>query len=296
MEVQHMPELPEVETMKKTLNDLIVGKKIKKVTVSLPRIVQYPDDIQLFCKQLTSHSVIEVKRRGKFLRFLIGPFVLVSHLRMEGTYGLYNSDDPIDKHTHVIFHFFDQTELRYKDVRQFGTMHLYPTEEDFRSKPLNTLGLEPLDTRFTFDAFQRAIANRNVKIKVVLLNQKYIVGLGNIYVDEVLFHAQIHPEQTASCLSLIQLKNLYAAIVLILTKAVKAGGSSIKSYVNGQGKSGHFQHQLLIYGRKQQPCTRCCEPIQKSVVGGRGTHYCMRCQPLVVDRKHEHTQQKNFSV
>ncbi|ANS73759.1 5-hydroxymethyluracil DNA glycosylase [Paenibacillus yonginensis] len=275
-----MPELPEVETVRRTLTQLITGKKIKKVTVNLARIIQRPDDTKLFSQELEGHVITCVGRRGKFLRIEMDNLVLVSHLRMEGRYGLYRSDEPVEKHTHVIFHFTDGTELRYRDVRQFGTMHLFAPGEEFRNKPLQKLGLEPLDEGFTLEALRKVLAGRKTKIKVALLNQEYIVGLGNIYVDEALFRAGIHPERPADSLRDEEWTALYQSIISTLTEAVEAGGSSIKSYVNGQGEMGMFQQQLQIYGRKNESCSRCGGVIEKSVVGGRGTHYCPRCQQL----------------
>ncbi|WIV20565.1 DNA-formamidopyrimidine glycosylase [Paenibacillus polygoni] len=275
-----MPELPEVETVKKTLNSLIVGKYIDRVTVHLPRIIQRPDDIDAFAMELVGHTIQGVERRGKFLRIILDGLVLVSHLRMEGRYGLYSEDEPLEKHTHVVFHFSDGTELRYKDVRQFGTMHLFPTGEDLTNKPLMKLGLEPLDESFTLDAFRKAIGKRSTKIKTALLNQEYVVGIGNIYVDESLFRAGIHPEQPANTLTDEQFELLHQSIIDTLLEAVQAGGSTIKSYVNGQGEMGMFQHQFKIYGRQNQPCEQCGTMIVKTVVGGRGTHTCPRCQVL----------------
>ena len=276
-----MPELPEVETVKRTLNSLIVGKYIDRVTVHLPRIIQRPDDIDAFAMELVGHTIQGVERRGKFLRIILDGLVLVSHLRMEGRYGLYPEDEPLEKHTHVVFHFSDGTELRYKDVRQFGTMHLFRTGEDLTNKPLMKLGLEPLDESFTLEAFRKAIGKRSTKIKVALLNQEYVVGIGNIYVDESLFKVGIHPEQPANTLTDEQFELLHQSIIDTLLEAVQAGGSTIKSYVNGQGEVGMFQHQFKIYGRQNQPCEHCGTMIVKTVVGGRGTHTCPRCQVLV---------------
>ncbi|WP_019640340.1 DNA-formamidopyrimidine glycosylase [Paenibacillus fonticola] len=273
-----MPELPEVETVRRTLSGLIVGKTIESVTVSLPRIIQRPDDIKRFELELTGHTIVEVGRRGKFLRIVMDQLVLVSHLRMEGRYGLYDRNDALEKHTHVIFRFTDGTELRYKDVRQFGTMHLFVPGEEFKEKPLVKLGIEPLESTFTADALRELLFKRSTKIKVALLNQEYVVGLGNIYVDEALFRAKIHPERPANTLTNQEWIVLHEAIITTLSDAVEAGGSSIKSYVNGQGEMGMFQHSLQIYGRKDEPCTNCGHPIEKSVVGGRGTHYCPICQ------------------
>ncbi|ASA20336.1 DNA-formamidopyrimidine glycosylase [Paenibacillus donghaensis] len=278
-----MPELPEVETVRRTLKALITGKQIQHVTVRLPRIIQRPDDIQAFANLLAGHTIMDVERRGKFLRFILDGLVMVSHLRMEGRYGLYLQGDVLDKHTHVVFHFTDGTELRYHDVRQFGTMHLFQTGEDLQLKPLAKLGQEPLDPSFTLERFKEIVSSKSTKIKPLLLNQEYIVGIGNIYVDESLHLAGIHPETGAKALSDEQLEHLHQAIVSTLTEAVAAGGSSVKSYVNGQGESGTFQQQLLIYGRKNQPCTTCGTMIEKTVVAGRGTHYCPSCQrPSVI--------------
>ncbi|MBD0381317.1 DNA-formamidopyrimidine glycosylase [Paenibacillus sedimenti] len=275
-----MPELPEVETVKRTLNMLVAGKTIEHVQVRLPRIIQKPDDIHLFEVLLQGQTIQTIERRGKFLRFVLDDYVMVSHLRMEGRYGLYQGDDPLELHTHVLFRFTDGTELRYKDVRQFGTMHLFPKGDELKQAPLHKLGLEPLDEAFTFEAFRERIANRSTKIKPLLLNQEYIVGIGNIYVDESLFLAGIHPEREASSLTRKELEALHEAIVRTLLDSVEVGGSSIKSYVNGQGEIGLFQHQLNIYGRQSEPCKKCGSEIYKTVVGGRGTHICPACQPL----------------
>lgn len=275
-----MPELPEVETIKRTLNELIVDKHIDHVTVNLPRIIQRPDDIQAFAMELADHRITGVERRGKFLRILLDGLVLVSHLRMEGRYGLYSQHDPVEKHTHVIFHFKDGTELRYQDVRQFGTMHLFPAGQDLLEKPLNKLGLEPMDEAFTPEMLRAAVGTRSTSIKAALLNQSYVVGIGNIYVDESLFKAGIHPAQPAKSLTDSQFHVLHEAIVSTLGASIQVGGSSIKSFVNGQGKTGDFQHQLQIYGRNAKPCINCGTLIEKSVVAGRGTHHCPVCQPL----------------
>jgi formamidopyrimidine-DNA glycosylase len=281
-----MPELPEVETVKRTLNQLVVGKTIERVSVRLARIIQRPSDTEQFAALLAGETIRAIERRGKFLRFIMDHLVMVSHLRMEGRYGLFQSSDEIDKHTHVIFHFTDGTELRYKDVRQFGTMHLFqPPGEELREKPLAKLGLEPLDESFTFERFRDAIAHRPTKIKPLLLNQEYIVGIGNIYVDESLFRAGLHPERLANALSRDELARLYESIRSTLQEAVDAGGSSVKSYVNGQGEMGMFQQQLRVYGRKDEPCYECGQPILRTVIGGRGTHYCAHCQPLKRRRK-----------
>ncbi len=279
-----MPELPEVETVKRTLQMLVKGKTIASVSVELPRIIRLPGEPEEFARLLEGQTIRDVERRGKFLRFLLDDMVLVSHLRMEGRYGVYPAEAPRELHTHVLFHFTDGTDLRYKDVRQFGTMHLFRTGEDLVSPPLHKLGLEPLDQAFTLAAFTARIAGRSTKIKPLLLNQEVIVGIGNIYADEALYTAGIHPARTADSLSPAELKRLHRAVVDTLAESVQAGGSSIKSYVNGQGEMGMFQHQLKAYGRKNEPCGHCGRPIEKTVLAGRGTHFCPHCQPEVTRR------------
>lgn len=274
-----MPELPEVETVKRTLNLLVQGKTIQRVSVLLPRIIQKPAEPEVFARLLEGQTICGVERRGKFLRILLEDVTLVSHLRMEGRYGVYRSEETLEPHTHVVFHFTDGTELRYKDVRQFGTMHIFAKGEEWNRPPLHKLGWEPFDPDFTLAAFARLLKGRSTKIKPLLLNQEIVVGIGNIYADEALHAAGIHPARAASSLTRRETARLYEAIVGTLREAVEAGGSSIKSYVNGQGEMGMFQHRLKAYGCKDEPCQNCGRPIEKIVLAGRGTHYCPKCQP-----------------
>jgi formamidopyrimidine-DNA glycosylase len=276
-----MPELPEVETVRRGLEALIIGKTIDRVTVNLGRIIRRPDDVEEFKLILQGLTIDKVARRGKHLLIEAGDITLVSHLRMEGRYGLYASDDPVEKHTHVIFHFTDGTELRYKDVRQFGTMDIVP-RGDFSALPgLVTLGPEPLDEWFTVDVLRDQIKKRRSgKMKALLLDQSFVAGLGNIYVDEVLFASGIHPEASVTDLTDEQIVRLRDSIVEVLEQSVRLGGSSIKSYVNGYGQEGGMQHQLRVYGQENKPCPRCGTLIEKTRVAGRGTHVCPACQPL----------------
>jgi formamidopyrimidine-DNA glycosylase len=277
---KEMPELPEVETVKRTLASLVIGKTIQQVTVSLPRIIRRPDDIHLFSEQLAGTTISRVERRGKFLKLFADPYVLVSHLRMEGKYRLADQSEPVEKHVHVIFHFTDGTELRYKDVRQFGTMDLFLLGEEDQKEPLKKLGPEPLEDSFTLEWFSANLNKKSTKIKVLLLNQHFLVGLGNIYVDESLHKAKIHPERPANTLNEQEIATLYTNIRDTLQTAIDAGGSSVRSYVNGQGEMGYFQLQIQVYGRKNEPCHSCGNPISRIIVGGRGTHICNTCQTI----------------
>ncbi|MCD8501087.1 MAG: DNA-formamidopyrimidine glycosylase [Bacillaceae bacterium] len=273
-----MPELPEVETVKRTLKKLIIGKTINDVQILWPKMIKRPDDVQEFIQRLIGQSILDVGRRAKFLKIILENYVIVSHLRMEGRYGLYSSNDCIDKHTHVIFQFDDCTELRYQDVRKFGTMHLFVKGEEDHLLPLVQLGIEPFDEKFSVEKLIELLHASNRKVKVTLLDQTKLVGLGNIYVDEALYRANIHPETLAKDLTSSEISVLHHEIVTTLKEAIEKGGSSIKSYVNGQGEMGMFQQQLYVYGKKGELCQKCSIPIEKTVVGGRGTHYCPQCQ------------------
>lgn len=275
-----MPELPEVETVRRTLEQLVLGKEIKEVSVFWPKIIKAPEPVEQFQDALRGQTIRNIGRRGKFLIFTLDDYAMVSHLRMEGKYGVHAKDEPYDKHTHVIFTFTDGSELRYRDVRKFGTMHLFTKGEEMGQMPLFHLGPEPLSDEFTVEGLSTNLAKTSRKIKPVLLDQTVVVGIGNIYVDEALFRSGIHPERKASSLTPEEIKTLHAEIIATLSEAVEKGGSTIRSYVNSQGQIGMFQLELNVYGRKGENCKICGTPLEKLVVAGRGTHICPSCQPL----------------
>jgi formamidopyrimidine-DNA glycosylase len=276
-----MPELPEVETVRRTLIELVVNKQIKKVSITWPKMIKHPVEVVQFSDALSGETIQDIGRRGKFLIIYTDHYALISHLRMEGKYALYDSDEPIDKHTHVIFHFNDGSELRYRDVRKFGTMHLYKIGDEFTQLPLSQLGPEPLDEGFNIELLFEKLSRTKRTIKAALLDQTVIVGLGNIYVDEALFRAKLHPERLANTLTKDEVNRLFEQIVATLSEAVDKGGSTIRSYVNSQGKMGMFQLELFVYGRKGEDCRICGVPLERKVVGGRGTIYCPNCQKLL---------------
>ncbi|KZZ85941.1 DNA-formamidopyrimidine glycosylase [Bacillus sp. SJS] len=275
-----MPELPEVETVRRTLSELIIGKSIAEIEVRWPKMIKRPDDVLQFQDALKGQTIQDIGRRGKFLMFSLDDYVLVSHLRMEGKYGLYQDGEEAGKHTHVIFRFSDGTHLRYDDVRKFGTMHLFEKGTEQLDLPLSQLGPEPFSNEFSRDYLAEKLSRTNRMIKVVLLDQRIVTGLGNIYVDEALFRAGVHPDKPAKELSIEEINVLRDKIIATLNEAVEQGGSTIRSYLNSQGKMGMFQLKLYVYGRKGEPCKQCGTPIEKKTTGGRGTHYCPICQPL----------------
>ncbi|WAA10178.1 DNA-formamidopyrimidine glycosylase [Fervidibacillus albus] len=275
-----MPELPEVETIRRTLQTVVIGKTIDQVHVFWPNIIKEPADSEEFSLMLKGQTCRNVLRKGKFLIFHFDDLALVSHLRMEGKYILFPKDEPMDSHTHVVFRFTDDTELHYRDVRKFGTMHIFPIGTEFDHLPLSKLGPEVFDPEFSNGYFSSVLKKTTRKIKPVLLDQTIVSGLGNIYVDEALFRASIHPERFAHSLTKLESNRLRKEMIRLLQEAVEKGGSTIRTYINSQGKIGTFQFELQVYGKEKTPCIRCGTEIQKTKVGGRGTHYCPTCQKL----------------
>ncbi|HLR79091.1 MAG TPA: DNA-formamidopyrimidine glycosylase [Bacillota bacterium] len=273
-----MPELPEVETIRQTLQQLIRNRTIEHVQVHWSNIIKAPDDAEQFKHLLVGQTIRNIGRRGKFLLFELDDYTLVSHLRMEGKYSVHSQDDPLKKHTHIIFSFTNGEELRYNDVRKFGTMHLFHKGDERSNKPLNQLGPEPFDETFTFTYFYEKLQRTSRAIKVALLDQSIVSGLGNIYVDETLFKANVHPLKRANDLTEQEVKTIQEKATSTLRAAVEKGGTTIRSYVNGQGEMGMFQQDLFVYGKENEPCKTCHRPIVKIKVGGRGTHLCTICQ------------------
>lgn len=276
-----MPELPEVETVRKGLEKLVIGKTIQEVTILWPRIIEAPE-AEIFALKLVGQRLEKMERRGKYLLFKFTDHDMISHLRMEGKYETHDSADPVDKHTHVIFKFTDGTELRYLDVRKFGRMTLVEKNQGINYKSILALGPEPVPTEFKLKPFREGLKKHHKAIKPLLLDQRLVTGLGNIYVDEALWEAKIHPEQPADSLNGKEVSKLYYAIIDVLGRAVEAGGTTIRSYLNALGEAGTFQVSLNVYGQTNQPCPRCGTPIKKIKVAQRGTHFCPKCQTLKV--------------
>ncbi|GAE93002.1 formamidopyrimidine-DNA glycosylase [Gracilibacillus boraciitolerans JCM 21714] len=277
-----MPELPEVETIRQTLKQLTIGKTIQTVDIYWPKIIQEPDDYHHFIDLIKNQTIHDIRRKGgKFLLFDLNQHVLVSHLRMEGKYGgVYPQREELMAHTHVVFHFTDGTDLRYRDVRKLGTMHLQERGTELTKKPLLLVAQDPLEADFSLQTFQKKVQKSERNIKNILLDQSVIAGLGNIYVDETLFMAGIHPLTKGLSVTDEQVIQIVEASVATLKDAVKQGGTTIRSYVNSQGQIGMFQQKLNVYGQNDKACRKCEDTIMKIKVNGRGTHYCPSCQPI----------------
>lgn len=274
-----MPELPEVETVRRGLVSLVIGKTIRKVDVLWPKIIEAPE-VDEFRNDLVGETIENISRRGKYLIFHFTHYDMVSHLRMEGKYEFFSEATPLNKHSHVRFIFTDGSELIYNDVRKFGRMSLMRKDTGLLYKGIQQLGPEPTEENFDLVEFEKRLKKAHTMIKPLLLNQKIVAGLGNIYVDEVLWLSKIHPEQPANILTSAEIEVLHQAIIAVITKAKEAGGTTIRTYLNALGEAGHFQQELNVYGQTGIPCPRCGTPIAKTKVAQRGTHYCPHCQQL----------------
>lgn len=273
-----MPELPEVETIRRQLAPKVAGRKIIAVEIGLPRLIKYPD-AESFRRDLAGKTIVQLERRGKYLLFKIEDGrTLVVHLRMTGRLYYQPEDIPRDKFTHVVFRLDNGYELRYADIRTLGTLDLVTEQELPQLKGLYLMGPEPLTADFNPAYFAKIMAGRKGKVKALLLNQQLIGGLGNIYVDESLAMAGIHPERQASSLSADEISKLYEAVNSVIQDGILHGGTSFRDYVDGEGKTGKHQLHLRVYGRKNQPCSICGTAIERLEVAGRGSHFCPHCQ------------------
>lgn len=273
-----MPELPEVETIKRSLTPYVVGGTITGVQVFNPAvIISYK--AEEFSHVLKGKKVLALDRRGKYLIFtLTDGYTLSWHLGMTGRLLWLNSQERIERHTHLILNFDSHGQLRFVDVRRFGRCYLAGKGSPAYPEGLARLGLEPLSPAFTPETLKEIIRSKKRSLKSLLLDQHHIAGLGNIYSDEALFGAGIHPLRPAYALSDEEIGRLYEAIVKVLQEGIASGGTSIRDYVDGTGRKGDYQNRLSVYGRKDQPCPRCGETIKSLKISGRTSYFCPRCQ------------------
>ena len=268
-----MPELPEVETVRKALKKEVLNKKILSASIYWSNIIAYPE-VKEFEKKIKNQVILDINRYGKWLMFELNDYYLLSHLRMEGKYFIRKNIDPKEKHEHVIFHFSDNTDLRYNDTRKFGKMYLINKSEVYNVKPLKDLGLEPWDKKLKEKYLKDKFHHKPIKTE--LLDQSIIVGIGNIYADEILFMCKINPLKMANTLTKKECQNIIDNTRNILSKAIEKGGTTIKSYTSSEGVHGRFQSELLVHTKKE--CPECKSTITKITVGGRGTYFCPKCQ------------------
>ncbi|MEW5800917.1 MAG: DNA-formamidopyrimidine glycosylase [bacterium] len=271
-----MPELPEVETIIRSLSPHILGRSVFGIKIFLPKIIQAER-----CEaSLIGKTLINIFRLGKniILEFSEGWYARI-HLKMTGQLLLNHAGDSIEKHTHVIF-FLDggELELRYRDIRQFGFIQVMTCAEFTAWCESNPIGPDPLD--IPFPRFLERLRSKKGKIKTVLLDQKFLGGLGNIYVDETLYRAGIHPESSPALLPCEKIRSLHRKMQSVLRAAIHHKGSSVRDYVEASGEKGHYQNLHRVYGKTGTSCPQCGTRIEKIRVAGRGTYLCPHCQKL----------------
>ena len=290
-----MPELPEVETVVRGLNRLILKKKIAQVKHDWPK--SFPNlekDVNDF---MIGAEISKVQRRGKAIIIeLNNGWALVTHLRMTGqmvyrgeeNWGAGHPNDDFlndlpNKSTRVEIDFEDQTKLFFNDQRKFGYIKLLPEPEIEELSFFQKLGPEPLEDNFTVEIFkERLLKKKNSLVKPTILDQSVIAGVGNIYADEALWRAKIHPETRIKVFSNIDFKNLHESIRFVMNKSIEKGGSTDRNYVNADGSRGNYLEYAAVYHKNGQPCKRCGTEISKIRVGGRGTHFCENCQKIKI--------------
>lgn len=271
-----MPELPEVESVVQDIVPFVVGKRVKKIEVLSPRIIQ--TDEKKFLKEIIGSVISHIERRGKYiLIYLANKKILVVHLRMTGGL-IFTIPEKSSSHSYVRVRFVldDKSELLYVDSRTLGTMHLIESKEEIQG--LHQLGPEPLSEEFSVEYLERLLKRKKGSIKGALLDQRNIAGLGNIYADESLFFAGILPNREPSSLTKKEIGKLYQGIRKVISDALQEGGTTFRDYRNGKGESGQYQERLKVYGRNKKECVKCGAEIQKTRVAGRGTHFCLKCQ------------------
>ncbi|MCL0034419.1 bifunctional DNA-formamidopyrimidine glycosylase/DNA-(apurinic or apyrimidinic site) lyase [Dehalococcoidia bacterium] len=270
-----MPELPEVETIKNELAPQVTGHRLVGVDLLWPKAVHEPSP-EAFCQRLIGQEIMAIWRRGKYLLFqLCGGQTLILHLKMSGVLLLRDASCGPENHTSAIFRLDGDNDLHFVDPRRFGSMWL--TED--QNRVIGKLGIEPLGPSFTPAVLGNLLSPRRVAIKVLLCDQHAIAGMGNMYADEALFAARIHPLRKANALSTDEIKRLHRGIVKVLQGAIKRKGASISTYRRPDGGTGKAHLEFQVAHRRGESCPNCGFPIQRVSLRGRGTHFCARCQP-----------------
>jgi formamidopyrimidine-DNA glycosylase len=276
-----VPELPEVETVRTRLEPLLVGRRLERVEIHDPRLTR-PFDPARVAAELEGERIVAVDRRGKYLivRFESGRVLLI-HLRMTGNllHGSGASVPPVDPHQRAVVRLDDGSDVVYRDVRRFGTW-LVVEPDELEPYLRDRVGHEPLVRSFTTKRLAEALAGRRTPVKSAILDQRRLAGVGNIYADEALWRARIHPQRPAGEVDLAELKALHGGIRAALKAGIERQGATLRDYRTPDGGSGAMQHEFKVYGREGEPCDRCGTPIEKIRAAGRGTWYCPNCQRL----------------
>ncbi|VEU76830.1 bifunctional DNA-formamidopyrimidine glycosylase/DNA-(apurinic or apyrimidinic site) lyase [Mycoplasmopsis columbina] len=271
-----MPEMPEVITVVNDLKVKILGKKITKLDIYKDKLIKEVSPLE-FKKFLLNETIEDLYNIGKHIIFkLSNEKYLLSHLRMTGKYNTYKKMRSLEAHDYLVFSFDDNSTLYYNDARQFGTFHIRTKENLMTSNPLAKLA--PTPDLINVDNLYQKIRRKSIPIKNLILDQSFVLGIGNIYANEALWATKIHPTTKTNKLTLEQLRNLIKAADEIMQESIKQGGSSIQSYSSVDGVRGNFQNFLKVHMKDNKPCPRCQTLIEKIYVGQRGTYYCPHCQ------------------
>ena len=281
-----MPELPEVETVRRGLNQLTLAQAIRGGEVLLNRSLAYPESVQTFLTAIEGKQITGWERRGKYLLAKLGDAHsqdfgwLGVHLRMTGQLLWLDNSAPLQKHTRIRLFLGDKQELRFVDTRTFGKMWWVPPEQKKEAiiTGLQKLGPEPFDSEFSPSYLQNKLKKTKRPIKTVLLDQRIVAGIGNIYADETLFKSGIAPDTIAQDLNIEQIKTLHRAIIEVLNTAIDKGGTTFSDFLNLLGVNGNYGGVAWVYGRGGKPCRVCGSVIEKIKLGGRSTHFCPQCQ------------------
>lgn len=272
-----MPELPEVETIRRTLAEHVEDSIIKEIKLFWPSAVLGWQD-KSFEELVTGRRIERIQRRGKYLLIhLDEELTLIAHMRMTGRLNYYPDHQEPEKHTHVVFR-LDQGEIHFSDTRKFGRIQAIPTPLCISESSLNKLGPEPLEEGFTPIVLKDRFGTKKLLLKAALLDQTILAGMGNIYVDEALFQARLSPERRLDTLSEEDISKLHQAIRSVLQAGIDAQGTSFRDYRDANGEKGSFQQSLQVYGRGGEPCQVCGQTLERKRIAGRTTVYCAGCQ------------------
>ncbi len=289
-----MPELPEVETIVRDLRKKVLKRTFIDVWADTEKIIKKPQKFEEFKKEIKNKKILKIRRRAKNIIFeLSGDYILLIHQKLTGhlLYGKWQIkdkkwepknneilEDRVNTYIHLLFFLNNGLMLALSDLRKFAKVELWEKEEFYSSQDFKNLGPEPLDRDFTFNKFKEIFKNRKDKIKQVLMDQKVIAGIGNIYSDEILWRSKIHPQKNISELEVLELKSIYQNIKKVLLLAIELRGESISDFRDLQGKKGFFDTERKVYQREGEKCSRCGSIIKRLKINGRSAHYCPNCQ------------------
>lgn len=273
-----MPELPEVETVVRGLNKFVVGTRITSIQVNLAKVINVSPS--QFKKSVLKATITSARRRAKIIIIeLSNSYSLGIHLKMAGRLLYLKKNTPIEKHTHVILHLNNGYDLRFWDMRQFGYVRVFPTKDTAKGLKLDEFGPEPLEKSFTLDRFKEMFKARpNTRVKPLLMDQGFIAGIGNLYADEILFYARVHPLRRVKTLKEMEIKKIFTGIKEILADAITKKGSSVELYVDVEGKAGTYANYLKTYSREGEKCFGCKGIVNRIKIGSRSAYFCPKCQ------------------